>query len=558
MGHSGLSGQPNNKFNQRIAEAVVLVFLILVYAFRLYLIPRLPFNPDELFTLGCSWNMAHGLQPYFDFMVPHPAFFFVLLKPLVDSNLATADMILIGRLFSWLNMALFAVVLHLFLRKHLAPILSFLTIAYLNTFSFFLERTVHLRQDTPALFLNVLAILLVIVGKRRNATFVLGGFVGGLACTFHLLAIPIVAGIALWLLIFSEPAEWKIRVRHFLGFSLTAALTFLAQYPLLFGGATMEAVKTQLDMLSLTKLYLANVQTDSWQIFYHVAGTMAFLWIPPVAGWLWAHWRLLVSRQTVPAWQKLLLILIDVNLLWIVLHEPNFEQHYLYLAVFGSILGSLWMFPKIKSEKISYIGSTIIIVFFIVILGHYYYHFNVSPAELRRSSSVEWSSSSLSTQDVREYLHDNEKILMDPFNARANKQRRAQMDFLVAHSTPQDSVFTDWLNPPLRRLPVPENHGNMISAYYRSTQLPKNEELTALVKHLDPTYQPADPDQATRFIRLFSARTPAVILLEGTLAKLYCEADSFTHWLDEHYKMRMEPVSGSIFALRREASTSSD
>ncbi|GEM_PF-4392981 len=554
-----MTGQPNNKLNKRIAGAVVLVFLALVYAFRLYLISHLPFNPDELFNLGCSWNMAHGLQPYFDFIVPHPALLYALLKPLAGGNLATADMIMIGRLFSWLNMALFAVVLHLFLRKYMAPVISLLTIAYLNNFSFFLERTVHLRHDTPALFLVVLSMLLVTAGKRRNAFFIMGGFVGGLACAFHLLAVPIVAGMALWLLVFSEPAEWKIRGRHFLGFSLTAALTFLAQYPLLFGGAALEAVKSQLDMMSLTRLYLANTQTDSWYIFFeNVFGDPAW-WFLPIGGWLWAHWRLLVSRQTFPAWQKLLLILIDINLLWIFLHKPNFEQHYLYLVVFGSILGFLCTFVKTKSEDFGYIGSTLFVVVFMVMLGHnYYYHLNKPPAELWRPSYVQWSFPSLSTQDVREYLHANDETLMDPFNARTNKQRRAQMDFLVAHSEPQDVVFTDWLNPPLRRLPVPEHHGNVISAYYRSTELPKDKELTALVQHFDPTYQPADPDQAAHFIRLFSTRTPAVILLEGSLAKLYYEADSFTQWLDEHYEMRMEPVSGSIFALRREASASSD
>lgn len=551
---NGLTKLQNEKYFNRVTSAIMLVFLAMLYAYRLLLITRLPYNPDEFFILGCSWLMANGMQPYLDFIVPHPALLYSLLKPLAVLDRATADLIIIGRLLTWVVMLLFSLAFYYTLRRNLSAIASLLGLVVLNSFPYLLERTVHLRHDTTALMILALALPFILSTNYRRLTVILCGLLCGLASAFHLLAIPITAGIAFWLLTFSDQPNRKRRISFLLMFLAAASVSFFAQYPLLFGTEAPTAFTWHWRMQALSTLYLDNIQSGQWTIWSNVFKDNPFGWILLAVAWCWAHWHIIFHQRAMPAAYKLYLVLTDFSLLIILLHNPSYEQHYLYTVIFGAMLLAAMfnsMVYRQDRERRVFIGTAVAIVILagLATTGLHLTNLQKHVAYPERIELAD-SPAPLSGEAVRSCLIEYPDFF-NPFHVRSNIHRRAQLAYLVQHSRPTDIVFTDWLNPPARYLPIPEHHGNVISSYYRSTSLPNDKKMIALVRRFDPTYQPDDSDQTTHFLRLFSSRTPHLILLEGTMAQLYCESTVFFQWINEHYEMRMEPTSRSVFAHLR-------
>jgi hypothetical protein len=140
----------------------------------------------------------------------------------------------------------------------------------------------------------------------------------------------------------------------------------------------------------------------------------------------------------------------------------------------------------------------------------------------------------------------------DPYGFRPNEVRIAQVRFLLAHSTPDESVVTDWLNPPYRALPGGYHDGSMIARLASAVGPNSPPKVRAALARYDSTYRDDAAPPDVRVIRLLDYAAPAVILLDGTMAELFLDSAGFREWLNVRYRIVWDDASRSLFAVRRD------
>ena len=196
----------------------VLLATVAFFVARVFLIPRRVFDPDEFEHSHAAWSVFKGLLPYRDFFEHHTPWYYFALSPFfrffaVDQSFESARrFLLFGRVVS-LVLAALAVVLVIRVGRLVADRrVGLLTGLFVAAQPVFIQKTLEIRPDVPALvfFFGALWFLLRGLSEEEDATtadlrwFLGGGLSLGAAimCTQKMLFVLPGAflGLGLWAL----------------------------------------------------------------------------------------------------------------------------------------------------------------------------------------------------------------------------------------------------------------------------------------------------------------------------------------------------------------------
>ncbi len=245
---------PGREVSAPLGGSATVAFIVAATAAffiaRIFLIPRRVFDPDELEHTHAAWSVFRGLLPYKDFFEHHTPWYYFGLAPFfrwfaVDQSFESArHFLLFGRVIS-LALAALAVVLVIQLGRLGANRgVGLLTGLFLAAQPIFIQKTLEIRPDVPALLFFLGALWLLVRGlfdeEDAPATpgrrwFLGGGLCLGAAvmCTQKMLFVLPGAflGLALWALGGGRRAlgaRMRAVVMAGVGVAAPALLTWLA------------------------------------------------------------------------------------------------------------------------------------------------------------------------------------------------------------------------------------------------------------------------------------------------------------------------------------------
>jgi hypothetical protein len=564
-----VTGESRDARRPTVAEALILgLFLTATFAARAFLIGAAPPNPDEMHLLGGAYRAGLGQLPSIDYIEGHAPLLARVYAPLVSRIGERADVLDPIRRLHWgMTLGLF-VMAYFLIRRAAGARVALWTVAIANGFTFFVLRTVHARPDLPALLPLVGAIWLVLGEGRERAkapVLALVGTLFGVSISFHpTMIFPLVA-VLLWIAVERlvwEPRAGVVRAVALVGFA--AAATCAAGLVIVYGARAAEAISQIVRTIDVDRFYVAR--PPEGYLRYHVFLASPLPWI--VVGEALATYHLrLIRRQTVRPVERLFLAMADLGILMLALRGQRFEQHFIFVALFGSVLaaarigGFLATLGQRAPRKLSAAAALAALVFAVgsaVPAGIYAHRESaLIDNETRYVHDVppppHGEDGSCTPAATHAWLARRPNVLL-PFRYESRDTLVAQIRFLLAHSSRDEPVYTDWLNPPLRLLPVPYQHGLMISRYYASAALRDAPRMVAFLARYDPTFTLADRTEPEHFLRLFGARPPRLVLLQGSMARLFTTSTSFREWLTARYALVFDEPSGAFFAVRRDAS----
>ena len=217
------------------------VLLLATAGFLLARIPALPrriFDPDEFEHSHAAWCLFKGMVPYKDFFEHHTPWYYYVLRPLfhwfdVDASFDSArQFLLFGRGLSFVLTALSLVLLAVLARHWEDRRVGAVACLFLVAQPVFLQKTIEMRPDVPALpfFLGSLCCLLRGLARsadsptRRLRSFVAGGLSLGAAVMFTqkmLFVLPgMLAGLAIWALSAGTKVGARARIASIVAFLL--------------------------------------------------------------------------------------------------------------------------------------------------------------------------------------------------------------------------------------------------------------------------------------------------------------------------------------------------
>src|SRR6516225_8811143 len=141
---------------------------------RLPLLSRCAFDPDELEHAHAAWSLSRGMLPYRDFFEHHTPWYYYLLGPLfrwfdVDGSFESARLYLIaGRGLSLILTAISIVLLVRIGRRWADRRVGLLAGLLLALQPFFLQKTLEMRPDVPALAFMLVGLGLLVRGLRAS------------------------------------------------------------------------------------------------------------------------------------------------------------------------------------------------------------------------------------------------------------------------------------------------------------------------------------------------------------------------------------------------------
>jgi len=390
----------------------------------------------------------------------------------------------------------------------------------------------------------------------------------GLALAFSLHVTMVFFALAVFVWFFFLASGEGSRLRA-LGRLLIPGTMFLFTYALIafavFGVHAPEALLLHLQTYFLEQLYIGSFSPETWRIFLAVLVGSPLPWILVAIsiGTFHVKW---VAKRMINKHTLLLILLTDAALLFLLLRDRNFEQHYIPVVLFGSVLAALMIVEWERKLEMrmgcatSGVVGLVLAILLLLSTSAMAMRTHRRIIELDKQMNQELVSSFRvwgqqknpeGPEAVRRWLKER-PAYFDPYMYRPKKQIEAQIRFLLEESKPGQILLTDWLNPPYRHLPAGYNHGYMLSLFYASQRLRTDPDLLRLVRRYDPYYTPGDHSTAEHMIRLMEAVPPRLILLDGSLARLFFNSDLFSHWVSERYRFVLERQSGSVFAVAKD------
>jgi hypothetical protein len=207
-----------------------LVPILAVFALRLFLIRRHAFDPDEFQHLHGAWCIAKGLVPYRDYFDHHTPWLHFFLAPFlaffsVDTSPAAAEsFIVLARAWMWAFAGLALALTYVLGRSWEGPAVGWTATLLLSTSVMFLDKTLEVRPDVPAVafLIGSWAALLRGVrspdpGTRAWVGFAESGFLLGVAllCTQKaLFVLPATGAWLAWYVLERGEASRAERLRH--------------------------------------------------------------------------------------------------------------------------------------------------------------------------------------------------------------------------------------------------------------------------------------------------------------------------------------------------------
>jgi hypothetical protein len=151
-----------------------IALIVAFFVARSFLIPRRVFDPDELEHTHAAWSVWKGLLPYKDFFEHHTPWYYFGLSPFfrwfaVDQSFESArHFLLFGRFIS-LGLGALAVALAIRLGRLAASrTVGLLTGLFLAAQPVFVQKTLEIRPDVPALLFFLSALWFLLRGLREE------------------------------------------------------------------------------------------------------------------------------------------------------------------------------------------------------------------------------------------------------------------------------------------------------------------------------------------------------------------------------------------------------
>ncbi len=545
----------------------MLALLVAELCFHAWLIPRVTYDPDEFFTVGSAWRISQGKLPFLDILDVHPPFLFKLYSVPLAWLGERADIVDLFRGFHGGLTLLLCWLMFAFYRRAFDAKTALWALCLQNSLPFFVRTTIHVRPDEPALLFMLAAALVLAGPKDRPLTrsgVALAAVFSGLAAATHITIPFLVVGAVAWLfLVRAQDAGWLAGLKTCSFFGAVAIATFLATYFLVFGVKAPAAWIANAELFSFVRVYLDEMPNQAWLTFRNLLAENPLTWALLGAGLAHFHVRWVIARRA-RLQEALPLLLTDGGLLFVLFHDQIFAQHYLLVTVFAAGIaaaairdGTAAVARRLRAHSAPVAELAMILVFAATTvnagradLAASRERDAVPPPELVAAGATRDGKMAWVDPETARHCLKKAPGLQQPFAYRAQPQRAAQLQFLLENSRPDDIVYSDWLNPPYRELPVAVNHGLMITLYENSKALRQSPRLAALLRRFDPDYSPAESAADQVMIRLFAAKRPALITLDGRMAQLFCDSRDFRDWLSARYRLTFHPESGSFFALR--------
>ena len=228
--------------NLSLSHKIIIALIAIAFILRLPIILERYINPDEFEHIHAIRCVCHGMLPYRDFFEHHTPLLYFLLSPIYPLSGDNTSTIFLLRIF----MLIFAFGI-LYLTYTLSRLLYDSTVAlyavfFLSYETVFLDRTIEVRPDVPAVFFCIFAMIFLIsaVGNGKRDTerikySALSGMMLAAAFLFTQKTFFIAAGIFLSLLLL------RLTKKHFhillwFGIGLAGPVGIITLY-FLFNGA---------------------------------------------------------------------------------------------------------------------------------------------------------------------------------------------------------------------------------------------------------------------------------------------------------------------------------
>jgi hypothetical protein len=550
--------------------ALLALLLAAELCFHAWLIPRATYDPDEFFTVGVAWRIGQGQLPTVDFFEPRPSLLFKLYAAPLAALGERADIIDLFRWFHGGLALLLCGLLFAFHRRAFDAKTALWALCLQNSLPFFVRATIHVRPDAPALILALAAALALAgakdgpLGRSRAA---LAAVLFGLAAAVNI-TIPFLAvGAAAWVFLVKTRDSGAVAgLKAAVLFGVVAAATFLATYFVVFGVNAPAVWIPNARAFAFVRAYLGGLPNDSWLKVRRLLAENPLSWALIGAGLVYGHARwATVRRDRRP--EALALLLADGGLLFVLVHDHLYPQHFLLLTIFaaGVAAAAVRDWAALAERRLRAAAAPMVALAMIVVFAAAALIAGRTDLAAMRERDAE-RPPVLAAAGVAmpgEFAWVEPEALQrwlkkapdfrKPFTYRSRARRAAQFQFVLANSRPGDVVYSDWLNPPYRDLPGAVEHGLMLPLIETSAALRDDPGLAELFRRYDPGYSPAEPRAEQVMMRLFATRRPALIVLDGSPAELFYESAEFRNWMSARYRFTFQPESGSVFALRNPA-----
>ena len=557
----------------RIEAILLTLFILATIAWRVSLLHHEPVNPDEIFLVAGAYRVNQGVLPFVHFIEVHAPFIYKAYGPLVAAIGERPDFPDLFRWLHWVLGIVFNALLFVLVKRAFDGKVALWSLSILNAFVYYTMRTVHGRPDFPA-FILLFGALFLLMGRedrpRTPARLLLGGVGFGLATSFHLaMAFPTAALFAWLFLEGRKEGSPSHGVKAAFLFGSASIAVYLGSYVFVYGGRALEALTLHGRMFTFNRINLAaNDHIHSLQNLKRIVTESPLAWLLVGLAFVlynlrWLKGDLKRSRT------RLFVLLTDLGIPYVLIQAKKVESYYFLLTIFGSVLAAL-MIKELTSGALrggrwmtrGGVGLATASIFVAVsVASAVQFDGELNKMEQRDAEELGALKASFRMDGGLEGAQDPGRVRLwlekrtssfRAFDRRPRRQRIAQIRFMLSHSNEGDAVLTDWLNPPFRRLPANIHHGQMFSIFSRSGEIREDSEIRRLLSRYDPYYTLEDRSEEEHMIRLLEATRPALILLDGSLAMLFCDSARFAEWIAQRYRFELEPESGTFFALRRD------
>ena len=545
-----------------IIEITPLLGLVaLTWVWRWQQVKLAVVDPDEVFLLGGVDRMARGLLPYVDHAEAHMPLFSRLLVPLWTAWREHADFLVAFRLLEWLAVGVSQILLGVVAWRFGRWRACAWSLGLLNAFTFYLERTVHVRFEPFAAVLTLAAFAAFSTRKRPGFGIREGvaAVLLGLAAASHVSGPFFVAAFVVSLIVLDGGSNGVRAMRSAFLFGTVAVASWLGVFAIVLGGRLWDGLVALRAGFAFDAIYQAALRSDLTHFLPGILRESPVAAALCIALLVAAHEAVVRQRLRDPA-PVLALLLADLSLGIVLARAPDYPQRYLSVAMFGALAAGFEVARRMivsRDGAFRRVAPAVAMLCALALTGQTLVPLTAEdpapPAFARGPNDVPVPHLSA------EYRVNPDDLLLwwdtggaapDAFRSRSRAEYRAVVRFLREHSDPSEHVFTDWMNPPLRELPARHHHGAMIDIFERSGVLAESPGTQAAYRRYNPDYRSfARPEET--FAAMFDRTTTKIIALDGSMGRAFRADANFRAWVVERYDLILEPRSEIVFAVRR-------
>ncbi len=421
----------------KLIHKAILVFIVAVFLLRIPIIFVRDFDLDEFEHLHATRSLCHGMVPYRDYFEHHTPFFYFLLAPIYHFSGDRIETLFISRAIM-LIFALGILYLTYVLAKLLYnPDVARYAVFFLSCMTVFMNKTIEIRPDVPAVFFELLAIIFFMQAARKEQNFriqqlvfFLSGVTIGIAVLFTQKMLFFTIGIFLSLLWLAYDKRIELPSRRRMGPLLWAGLGILI-FPaitciyFIFNNAFNDFIYRNfiMNLLWKSKFFPS-------QLIAEIFKKNTFFCIASLGGFIVAATQLL-DKRAVARGDFVLVLLVGVLVIGLFLVPVPHQQYYLsFIPLLSIYCGSFFAMimnrlDLYKTDKRNSWRNSLIMLFILT---------GIIIFPLRSIMSV--------FLNPQNRFFEGEGVSV--VNKHSNASQLAGIQFILHNTDSQDSVFDGW------------------------------------------------------------------------------------------------------------------